>query len=212
MTLPLQAIQHAQADRVGTATLQAIFPGIGAALMAAAIMVSTFGTINALILTGSRAYFAMARQGLFFRLGGQLNAARVPASSLWIQGLWAVVLVLPRTYDPVTRLWGNLYSNLLDYVISAALIFYVLTVAAVFRLRWKRPDTPRPCRALGYPLVPAAYIVTAATILIVLFAYRPDTTWPGLAIVILGLPVYWLILLQGKGAATDSKPEQPAIP
>jgi basic amino acid/polyamine antiporter, APA family len=212
LTLPLQAIQHAQADRVGTATLQAIFPGIGAAMMAAAIMVSTFGTINALILTGSRAYFAMARQGLFFRLGGQLNQARVHASSLWIQGLWAVLLVLPRTYDPVTKQWGNLYSNLLDYVISAALIFYILTVAAVFRLRSKWPDAPRPYRAFGYPLVPAAYIVTAATILTVLFAYRPATTWPGLAIVILGLPVYWLILWHGKGTATDSGTEQPAIP
>jgi len=100
----------------------------------------------------------------------------------------------------------------LDYVISAALIFYVLTVAAVFRLRWKRPDAPRPYRALGYPLVPAAYIVTAATILTVLFAYRPATTWPGLAIVILGLPVYWFILWHGKGTASDSVTEQPAIP
>jgi APA family basic amino acid/polyamine antiporter len=120
-------------------------------------------------------------------------------------------LVLPRTYDPVSKLWGNLYSNLLDYVISAALIFYVLTVAAVFRLRWKKPDAPRPYRALGYPLVPAAYIVTAATILIVLFAYRPATTWPGLAIVILGLPVYWVILLRGKGSTSDLLPERQAI-
>ncbi len=192
-TLPLQAIQHAPADRVGTATLQAIFPSNGAALMAAAIMVSTFGTINALILTGSRAYFAMARQGLFFRFGGQLNNAQVPASSLWIQGLWGILLVLPRTYNPTTHIWGNLYSNLLDYVISAALIFYVLTVAAVFRLRRTRPEAPRPYRVLGYPLIPAAYIATAGTILVVLFAFRPATTWPGLAIVLLGIPVYWLI-------------------
>ena len=193
MTLPLGAIQHAPSDRVGTATLQAIFPGLGTALMAAAIMVSTFGTINALILTGPRAYYAMARQKLFFRFAGKLNSAKVPAFALCIQGLWAMVLVLPRTYNPISRTWGNLYSDLLDYVISAALIFYVLTVAAVFRLRRTRPDAPRPYRTWGYPVVPAAYVLTAATILVVLFAYRPATTWPGLAIVLAGVPVYWLL-------------------
>jgi len=193
MTLPLEAIQHAPSDRVGTATLQAIFPGLGTAIMAVAIMVSTFGTINALILTGARAYYAMARQGLFFRFGRKLNSARVPAAALWIQGLWGVLLVLPRTYNPTTGMWGNLYSNLLDYVISAALIFYVLTVAAVFRLRLKRPEASRPYRTLGYPVIPAAYILGAATILLVLFLYRPATTWPGLGIVVLGIPVYLLI-------------------
>jgi APA family basic amino acid/polyamine antiporter len=192
-TLPLSAIQHAPADRVGTATLQAIFPRLGAAVMAAAIMVSTFGTINALILTGARAYYAMARQRLFFPFAGDLNTARVPAGGLWVQGLWAIVLVLPRTYDPSTQVWGNLYSNLLDYVISAALIFYVLTVAAVFRLRWKRPQAPRPYKTWGYPVIPAAYIVTAATILLALFAYRPATTWPGLLIVVCGIPVYYIV-------------------
>ena len=193
MTLPLNDIQHAPADRVGTATLQAIFPSIGTALMAGAIMISTFGTINALILTGSRAYYAMARQKLFFSFAGKLNPAKVPATGLWLQGLWSVFLVLPRTYNPDTHAWGNVYSNLLEYVISAALIFYVLTVAAVFRLRWKRPDAVRPYRTWGYPVVPAAYIVTAGTILFVLFAYRPATTWPGLFIVLCGIPVYGLI-------------------
>ncbi|HKW19701.1 MAG TPA: amino acid permease [Terriglobales bacterium] len=192
-TLPFNAIQHAPADRVGTATLQAIFPNVGAALMAAGIMISTFGTINALILAGARAYYAMARQRLFFSFASKLNSAKVPAGGLWLQALWAILLVLPRTYDPGTHVWGNLYSNLLDYVISAALLFYVLTVAAVFRLRWKRPQAPRPYRTWGYPLVPAAYIVTAATILIVLFSYRPATTWPGLLIVILGVPVYRVV-------------------
>jgi APA family basic amino acid/polyamine antiporter len=206
VTLPLQAIQHAPADRVGTAMLQAIFPGLGTALMAAAIMVSTFGTINALILTGARVYYAMARQQLFFRFGAELNAASVPASSLRIQGLWAVLLVLPRTYDPATGQWGNLYSNLLDYVISAALIFYVLTVAGVFRLRFKRPDTPRPYRTIGYPLVPALYVLGAVAILVVLFVYRPATTWPGLAIVLLGIPVYWLIRRAGQKANATSQP------
>ncbi len=193
VTLPLQAIQHAPADRVGTATLQAIFPRLGGPVMAAAIMVSTFGTINALILTGARAYYAMARQGLFFAFGNKLNRAKVPASSLWVQALWAMLLVLPRTYNPTTGAWGNLYSNLLDYVISAALIFYVLTVAAVFRLRITRPQAPRPYRTFGYPFIPAIYILGASTILVVLFVYRPSTTWPGLIIVLLGIPLYLLI-------------------
>ncbi len=193
VTLPLEAIQHAPADRVGTATLRAIFPGVGSSAMAAAIMVSTFGTINALTLTGARVYYAMARQRLFFPFAGKLNAANVPASSLKLQGVWAAFLVLPRTYDPATQTWGNLYSNLLEYVISAALIFYVLTVAGVFRLRIKRPDAPRPYRTIGYPVVPALYILVASAILAVLFAYRPATTWPGLVIVLLGIPIYLLI-------------------
>jgi APA family basic amino acid/polyamine antiporter len=200
-TLPLEAIQHAPSDRVGTATLQAIFPGLGTALMAAAIMVSTFGTINALIFTGPRAYYAMARQRLFFRFAGQLNTAKVPAFALWIQGLWAMLLVLPRVYVPASGRWGNLYSDLLEYVISAALIFYILTVAAVFRLRQTRPDAPRPYKTRGYPVVPAAYIITAATILVVLFAYRPATTWPGLGIVIAGVPVYWLVTRKARAEA-----------
>ncbi len=190
LTLSLQDIQHAPADRVGTATLTAIFPVGGATLMAAAIMVSTFGTINALTLTGARVYHAMARQRLFFRFIGELNSAGVPASALWLQGIWAAFLVLPRTYDPATKLWGNLYSSLLEYVISAALIFYILTVAGVFRLRSKRPDTPRPYKTFGYPVVPALYLVAATAILVVLFAFRPATTWPGLLIVVLGVPVY----------------------
>ena len=199
VTLPLQAIQHAPADRVGTATLRAIFPGVGTSVMAAAIMVSTFGTINALTLTGARVYYAMSRQRLFFPFAGRLNSANVPASSLTLQGLWAAFLVLPRTYDAATKAWGNLYSNLLEYVISAALIFYVLTVAGVFRLRIKRPDAPRPYRAIGYPVVPAFYIFAASAILAVLFAYRPATTWPGLLIVLLGAPIYLLIGWAGGG-------------
>ena len=190
LTLPLEAIQHAPADRVGTAALRAMFPGTGPRLMAAAIMISTFGCINALILTGARVYYAMARQKLFFHFAGTLNAAKVPAASLTLQALWASVLVLPRTYDPVTQTWGNLYSNLLEYVISAALIFYVLTVAGIFRLRTKRPDAIRPYRTVGYPFVPAFYILVASAILLVLFVYRPATTWPGLLIVLLGVPIY----------------------
>ena len=207
VTLPLEAIQHAPADRVGTATLRAIFPGAGTSVMAAAIMISTFGTINALTLTGSRVYFAMARQRLFFPFAGELNSASVPASSLKLQGLWAAFLVLPRTYDAATESWGNLYSNLLEYVISAALIFYVLTVAGVFRLRIKRPEAPRPYRTIGYPLVPTFYILIASAILSVLFAYRPATTWPGLLIVLSGIPIYLLIGWVERARGEPSEPQ-----
>jgi APA family basic amino acid/polyamine antiporter len=190
VTLPLSAIQQAPSDRVATAALQVIVPGLGASLMAGGILISTFGCNNGLILAGARAYYAMARDGLFFKSVGELNAAKVPAAGLVLQGIWSVLLVLPRTFDPATGRYGNLYGNLLDYVISAALIFYILTIAGVFRLRTKRPDAERPYRAFGYPVVPALYIVGAATVLLVLFVYRPATTWPGLVIVLLGLPVY----------------------
>ncbi|MBI4904731.1 MAG: amino acid permease [Acidobacteria bacterium] len=190
VTLPFNAIQHAPSDRVATATLQHIFPGTGTMLMAIAIMISTFGCINGLILAGARAYYAMARDGVFFRQAGELNAAHVPGWALVIQGVWSVLLVLPRTFDPETKSYGNLYGNLLDYVISAALIFYILTIAGIFRLRVTRPNAERPYKAFGYPLVPGLYILGATAILIVLFVYRPATTWPGLAIVLLGLPAY----------------------
>ena len=191
VTLTFAEIQHAPADRVATATLDAIFPGAGATMMAVAIVISTFGCNNGLILAGARAYYAMARDGLFFRSAGRLNHAKVPAWGLVLQGLWAVLLVLPRTYNPATRAYGNLYSNLLDYVIAAALIFYILTIAGLFRLRRTRPDIERPYRALGYPILPAFYIAGASTILLVLFVYRTATTWPGLIIVLLGVPVYF---------------------
>jgi len=191
-TLPFEGIQHAPGDRVATATLNAIFPGLGGTIMALGIMVSTFGCANGLILAGARAYYAMARDGLFFRRSGELNAARVPAWGLLLQGLWAVFLVLPRTFNTTTRTYGNLYNDLLAYVISAALIFYILTISGLFRLRATRPDVDRPYRAFGYPVVPALYIVGAAAILLVLFAYQSATTWPGLVIVLLGVPVYFL--------------------
>lgn len=190
-TLPFEQVQHAAGDRVATATLNAIFPGLGAAIMAIGIMVSTFGCANGLILAGARAYYAMARDGLFFRSSGRLNKAKVPAWGLALQGLWAAFLILPRTYNPATLAYGNLYSNLLDYIVSAALIFYILTIAGIFRLRATQPDVDRPYRAIGYPVVPALYIAGAATILLVLFVYRTATTWPGLIIVLLGVPVYF---------------------
>lgn len=193
LTLPLPVMQHVPDDRVATAVLRVVFPRFGAAIMAIAIMVSTFGTVNALTLAGARASYAMAKDGLFFRIAERLNRAHVPAWALLLQGCWSVLLVLPRTYDPVTRQYGNLYSNLLDYVISAALMFYILTIAGVFRLRKTRPDAERPYRTWGYPFVPALYILGASVILAVLFLYRPTTTWPGLGIVVLGVPVYFLV-------------------
>jgi APA family basic amino acid/polyamine antiporter len=192
VTLPLPEIQHAPADRVATATLEVIFPGNGAIIMAVCIMISTFGCMNGLVLAGARASYAMARDELFFRQAYSLNKARVPAWALVLQGAWSAFLVLPRTYNPAQKSYGNLYSNLLDYVISAALIFYILTVAGIFRLRKTRPDAERPYRAFGYPLIPALYILGAAAVLAILFIYKPSSTWPGLVIVLIGLPVYWL--------------------
>ncbi|HEX8456634.1 MAG TPA: amino acid permease [Pyrinomonadaceae bacterium] len=195
VALPFEAIQNAPSDRVASETANVIFPGFGALVMAVAIMVSTFGCNNGLILAGARAYYAMARDGLFFRAAGQLNENRVPAWGLVIQGIWAALLILPRT---VTRdaagavSYGNLYGNLLDYVISAALIFYILTIIGIFLLRRKRPDAERPYKAFGYPIVPALYIVGASVILVVLFIYQTATTWPGLLIVLTGIPVYFI--------------------
>lgn len=194
--LPFAGIQNAPSDRVASETANVIFPGTGATIMAVAIMVSTFGCNNGLILAGARAYYAMARDGLFFRRVGELNKNHVPAWGLIIQGIWAGVLVLPRTVKTdaagnVTG-YGNLYGNLLDYVISAALIFYILTIFGIFVLRKKRPDAERPYKAFGYPVVPALYIVGAAVILGVLFVYQTATTWPGLIIVLAGVPVYFL--------------------
>jgi APA family basic amino acid/polyamine antiporter len=192
LVLPLGAIQHAPSDRVATAMLEAIFPGWGAVLMAVAIMISTFGCINALTLAGPRAYYSMAQDGLFPKPAGRLNHAHVPGWSLVIQGVWAALLVLPRTYDPEKHSYGNLYSNLLDYVISAALIFYIIIIAGVIRLRITRPNAERPYRALGYPIVPLLYIAGSCAVLVCLFAYRPASTWPGLLIVLCGVPIYFL--------------------
>jgi basic amino acid/polyamine antiporter, APA family len=166
--------------------------------MAAAIMVSTVGTVNALTLAGARTYYAMAQDRLFFASAGRLNTARVPAVALLIQGLWSVVLVLPRTFDSVTHTYGNLYSDLLEYIISAALFFYVLTIAGVIRLRITKPQAERPYRAFGYPVLPILYIAGAGAIVAALFVYRSATSWPGLVIVVLGIPVYLLLSRTGK--------------
>ena len=196
VTLPFETIQAVPSDRVASATADVIFPGLGAAIMAIFIMISTFGCNNGLILAGARAYWAMARDGLFFKRAGHLNKEHVPSWGLGIQGVWAAALVLPRTVkiDPLTGLvtYGNLYGDLLNYVISAALIFYILTILGIFRLRKTRPDAERPYRAFGYPVVPALYIVGAAVILAVLLIYQTATTWPGFIIIATGIPVYFI--------------------
>jgi len=190
LVLPMPEIQHAPSDRVATAVLARIFPSYGPVLMAIAIMISTFGCVNSLVLSGARAYYAMAKDKLFLPQAARLNRANVPGWSLWTQGVWAAFLVLPRTYNTATGQYGNLYGNLLDWVISAALIFYILTIAAVFRLRHKMPNVERSYRVPGYPVTPALYILGAAVVLVILFAYRPATTWPGLVIVLAGAVVY----------------------
>jgi basic amino acid/polyamine antiporter, APA family len=193
--LPLAQIQNAPDDRVATAALNAIFGPIGASLMAGAIIISTFGCNNGLILAGSRVAYAMAKDGLFFRATGKLNKKGVPGTALIYQGVWIAVLILLRTkrVDAAGAVtYGNLYSNLLDYVVFAALMFYVLTIISVFVLRRKRPDADRPYKAFGYPVVPALYIIAASVILFVLLFYRTETAGWSLVIVLLGLPVYWL--------------------
>jgi basic amino acid/polyamine antiporter, APA family len=176
-----RGIQFATSDRVGTAAATMMFGAPGAVIMAVLIMVSTFGCNNGQILSGARVYYAMAQDGLFFRQAGQLNRKDVPGAALVVQAVWASLLCLSGTY-----------GNLLDYVVFAVLIFYILTVASLFVLRRTRPDAERPYRAFGYPVVPALYIVVAAAVAVNLLVTRPAYTWPGLGIVLLGLPVYLL--------------------
>lgn len=180
LVLPLEAIQNAPADRVGTEAARAVFGSSAVQLMAAAIMVSTFGCVNGLILAGARVYYAMALDGLFFRQVARIHPTRhTPVTSLWVQCLWACALTLTGTY-----------SDLLDYVIFAVLLFYILTIAGLFVLRRNRPGMERPYRAIGYPVLPALYILVAGLIEILLLLYKPNYTWPGLIIVMLGVPVY----------------------
>jgi APA family basic amino acid/polyamine antiporter len=180
--LPLQAIQGAPEDRVATAAAAHIFGPVAVQLMAAAIMISTFGCANGIILAGARVYYAMAVDGLFFRKAGTLDPVHhTPSFSLMIQCAWAVLLTL-----------SGSYSDLLDYVIFAVLLFYILTIAGLFVLRRKRPDMERPYRTFGYPVLPALYIGAAGFIEILLLLYKPNYTWPGLIIVLLGVPVYFL--------------------
>ena len=208
LVLPLSQIQNAPDDRVATAALNGIFGAPGAAIMAVAIIISTFGCNNGLILAGARVSYAMARDGLFFRSTGKLSKRGVPQSALIYQGIWIIVLILLRTRrldSAGTVTYGNLYSDLLNYVVFAVLLFYVLTIIGIFVLRRKRPDAERPYKAFGYPYVPLLYIVAATIIMIVLLLYQTQTAGGGLVIVLLGLPVYWLWSRRSAPAAGASE-------
>lgn len=180
-SLPLQGIQFAPEDRVGTAAAQTMLGSSAGMFVAVGVLISTFGSNNGMILAGARVYYAMACDGLFFRGAEKLNEQRVPSVSLIMQAAWASLLTVSGTY-----------SELVDYVVFAVLLFYVLTIAAVFRLRVRRPDLERPYKALGYPWVPALYIVLTTSLMIALLVYKPAYTWPGLLIVLAGVPVYYL--------------------
>ena len=190
-TLPLAQIQTVPDDRVASAALNAIFGPAGAAIMAVAIIISTFGCNNGLILAGARVSYAMARDGLFFRSTGTLNKKGVPGVALIIQGIWIAMLILMRTRQPDGS-YGNLYNELLDYVVASVLFFYALTIAGIFVLRVRQPQVERPYKAFGYPLLPLLYIVSALAIVVVLVLYKTTTSGKGLAIVVIGVPVYWL--------------------
>ena len=177
-----RGIQFASEDRVATAVMEQAFQGYGARIMALAILISTFGCANGMLLAGARVYYAMSRDGLFFKAAGRLSSrSKTPVVSLWVQWAWTCLLCL-----------SGSYGQLLDYVIFAVLLFYMLTIGSLFVLRRTRPDADRPYRALGYPVLPALYIAMAAFISVVLLRYKPQYTWPGLLIVLLGLPVYFL--------------------
>jgi APA family basic amino acid/polyamine antiporter len=191
LVLPFAQVQTAPSDRVAGAMLQAVFPSAGGPLMALVFMISGFGCINGMVLAGARAYYAMALDRVFFRRVGDLNRAKVPGVALALQAVWAVAIMMVRTYSPATGKYGNLYGDLLDYVISAALIFYILTIAGVFVLRKTRASVERPYKAFGYPFIPALYIAGALVIVTLLFLYRPATTLPGVGIVLIGVPVYY---------------------
>jgi basic amino acid/polyamine antiporter, APA family len=191
---PLErGIQYAAQDRVATAAVQVMLGGQGAGLMAAAILISTFGCMNGMILAGARVYYAMARHGLFFSSVGKVSPKyRTPAISLAVQAVWAALLTLTGTY-----------SELLDYVIFAVVLFYILTVVGVFRLRQTRPDAPRPYRAWGYPILPTLYVVCALVVEWALLTHKPLRSVAGLSIVALGVPVYFLWRRRSRSAGTS---------
>ncbi|HMO36340.1 MAG TPA: amino acid permease, partial [Gemmatales bacterium] len=186
----LRGIDNARDGRVGTAVLELLSPQWGAPLMAIAIMISTFGCVNGMTLMGARLYYVMAQEGLFFRSVGTLNKRGVPAVALVFQGIWSALL-----------LFSGTYNELLDYVIFAVLIFYSLTVAGLFILRVKQPHLERPVKAFGYPVLPALYVLMCTAVMIDLLLVKPKMTWPGLIIVLAGIPVYFLWRALGRKAA-----------
>jgi len=194
-TLVERGIQFAQEDRVATAVMERAFTGYGAKLMAAAILISTFGCANGMILAGARVYYAMSRDGLFFKSVGTLSEkSKTPVNSLWVQWAWTCLLCI-----------SGSYGQLLDYVIFAVLVFYILTIIGLFVLRRTQPDVPRPYRAFGYPVLPGLYIVMASFICLVLLRYKPQYTWPGLILVLLGVPVYLVWRRRGVPAVVETE-------
>lgn len=180
--LSLREIAFAENERVGVAAAVKIFGARGTYIIAGLLMVSTFGCNNGLILSGARVCYTMAKDGVFFKQLATLNKNAVPGKALWIQCIWASLLCL-----------SGKYGQLLDYVIFVVLIFYILTIAGIFRLRRTRPELPRPYKAFGYPVLPLLYIVSASIICVALLVYKPLYTWPGLCIVLLGIPVYYVV-------------------
>ena len=161
--------------------MSVVFGDYAAIIMAVFIMISTFGCNHSLILSGPRVSYAMAKDGLFFKKVGEINKNGVPGFAIIIQGVWSVLLCLSGTY-----------SDLLDYVIFAVLLFFTITILAIFVLRVKRPDIERPYKAFGYPVIPIIYIMTTVSIMVILLIYKPNYTFPGLGIVLLGIPVFYL--------------------
>jgi basic amino acid/polyamine antiporter, APA family len=176
-----RGIQFATDDRVATSAMSVVFGDYAAIIMAIFIIISTFGCNHGLIMAGPRVYYAMAMDGLFFKKVAEINKNGVPGFAIVVQGIWSVLLCMSGTY-----------GNLLDYVIFAVLIFFTLTILAIFILRVKRPDIPRPYKAFGYPVIPAVYILTTMGIMVILLIYKPNYTFPGLGIVLLGIPVFYL--------------------
>jgi len=185
--LPLHEIAFAANDRVGVAAAEKIFGSNGSIIIAVMIMISTFGCNNGLILSGARIYYTMAEDGLFFKKAGQLNKHSVPAYGLWIQCFWACMLCLT-----------GRYNDLLALVIFGVLIFYVLTILGIFILRKKQPDLPRPYKAFGYPVLPIIYILVATSLAMLLLIFETNYTLPGLGIILLGIPLYYIALRQKK--------------
>lgn len=191
--LPFDQLVGAPEQRVAAAAMGRVLPS-GAVIISAIVMVSTFGCLNGMILSGPRLYWAMAQDGLFFEAAGRLSArGRVPAAALWFQALWSSVLTLTGTYN-----------DLLDYVIFAALLFYVMSVVGIFLLRRRAPGLLRPYRAWGYPFAPAGYVLAASTMMVILLLAKPLYTWPGLLIVALGAPVYLLWRRAGARAVVSA--------
>jgi len=188
--LPLDVLAHVEKDRVAVAASNVIFGNIGTVVIALMIMVSTFGCNNGLILAGARVYHTMSNDGLFFKKAGTLNKNSVPQWALWAQCIVAALLCL-----------SGKYGDLLDMISFVVVIFYVLTIAGIFILRKKRPDADRPYKAFGYPVLPALYILMGISFCGLLIAYKPEFTWPGLIITLIGIPLYYIAVANNKEKA-----------